>query len=305
MKSNDDRMKALMKGHEPEPETQEPKSKKSPRGAAKPVAPPAAAPVAKVGLRRPTSVPSASPAVAVKPGAARFGTARTTEVGAPPVPSGGGRMDAWSYSRLSDWETCPLKAKYKHVLRMKEPGSAAMQRGSMIHKLAQDYAEKTLKVLPPELKAFENDFKNLRALNPRCEEQWAFKSDWSITGWFDRPWLRVKTDAMIIGKDQTTGSIIDHKTGKMKDEHQDQLSLYAVSSFARYPKLESLSSELWYLDEGKKTALDFERGQFKELKEFWVDRVRPMMEDTRFPAKPNRLCQWCHFRKENGGPCKW
>lgn len=300
----DDRLSKLIypeKGKAPKLEVAAPRPKAGePRGAS-----------ARVGAGRgaaapapaPTAVPSAAPATS----AGRFGVAKTRTVGLSlgdkslPLK----KMDAWSYSRLADWETCPLKAKLKHVDKIKEPGSAAMERGSMIHKLAEDYTNKILTKIPPELKTFEKQFNDLRKMNPTCEEQWAFTPDWKPTGWFNSPWLRVKTDVSFLNKARTEGTITDHKTGKEKEEHDDQLSLYAVGFFAREPKLEVVHSGLWYLDQGTVRELDFVRDQFPELQEFWQDRVRPMMEDTRFPAKPNRLCQWCHFRASNGGPCKF
>ena len=44
----------------------------------------------------------------------------------------------WSYSRLTTWEQCPLKAKLKYIDGLKEPGSPAMDRGTAIHKDAEE-----------------------------------------------------------------------------------------------------------------------------------------------------------------------
>lgn len=268
----------------------------------------AAGPVARVAPK--TAAKAVPSGQAVAPEGAKvapFGVARSRSVGISlgdkSLPMK--KIDAWSYSRLADWETCPLKAKLKHVDRIKEPGSAAMERGSLIHKLAEDFASGVTKVLAPELVRFKDQFMDLKKQKPICEEQWAFRNDWSMTGWFDGPWLRVKTDVSFLDKKQVEGTIIDHKTGKEKDEHNDQLSLYAVSFFSRVPTLERVSSQLWYLDHGTMRDLDFTRDQLPQLKEYWEGRVRPMMEDTRFPARPNRLCQWCFFRASNGGSCKF
>ena len=278
-----------------------------PRAARAAVAPAGRAGATPTAKRPAKTVPSPTPAPVPAGKAGRFGTVRTSSVGlslgAKSLPTRG--IDAWSYSRLTDWELCPLKAKLKHVDRMKEPGSAAMERGSLIHKLAEDYANGAVKKLPPELLKFEKEFALLKKLNPTCEEQWAFTREWGFTGWFDGPWLRVKIDAFCTDKKVETMRVIDHKTGKVKEDHEDQLSLYATASFSKYPSLQTVTSELWYLDDGQKKELDFTRDQLPELKEFWEGRVRPMFEDRRFPANPNRLCQWCFFRKSNGGPCKF
>ncbi len=54
------------------------------------------------------------------------------------------RFTAWSYSRLSDYEACPLKAKIKHLDKVSEPSSPALKRGSDIHELAAKYATNQL-----------------------------------------------------------------------------------------------------------------------------------------------------------------
>ena len=41
----------------------------------------------------------------------------------------------WSYSRLTCFEKCPKQAEFKFVKKIKEPGSAAMDRGKEVHKL--------------------------------------------------------------------------------------------------------------------------------------------------------------------------
>jgi hypothetical protein len=216
------------------------------------------------------------------------------------------KITAWSYSRLKDWEQCPLKAKLKHVQRIKEPDSPAMARGTLIHKLAEDYTNGDIKALPPELKRFKNDFADLKKSKPACESQWAFDENWEPVDWFAKnAWLRVKTDVSAMPKNTTVGIIIDHKTGKVKDDHDDQLSLYAMVFFIMYPKATKVVSRLWYLDEGTEKCLEFTRDQLPELKKYWTDRVAPMMNDTVFPAKPSRLCSWCFFRKSSSGHCKF
>ena len=69
------------------------------------------------------------------------------------------QFTSWSFSRYMDWRGCPAKAKYKHLDKLAEPPNAAMERGSMIHKLAEDYTLGVLKRIPAELKAFADEFK--------------------------------------------------------------------------------------------------------------------------------------------------
>ena len=47
-----------------------------------------------------------------------------------------------------DYHKCPALAKYKHVLKLKEPDNEAMAGGTLAHKQAEDYTTGKLKKLP-------------------------------------------------------------------------------------------------------------------------------------------------------------
>src|SRR5260370_28755544 len=95
---------------------------------------------------------------------------------------------SWSFSRYSDYKLCPLKFKLKHLLKLREPSNTAMERGALIHKLCEDYIKGiSAAKLPPELKSFEKDFKELRTKFKKIsqtmvvEDNWAFTKDWAET----------------------------------------------------------------------------------------------------------------------------
>src|SRR5438067_215956 len=88
-------------------------------------------------------------------------------------------LTSWSFSRFSDYSTdlggCPAKFKYKHLLKLAEPPNAAMQRGSDIHKEAEDFTKGKLPKLPPNLQLFKDEFAQLKKQKVKfVEEQWAF-----------------------------------------------------------------------------------------------------------------------------------
>lgn len=218
------------------------------------------------------------------------------------------RIEAWSFSRWRDYEQCPFLAKCKYVDKLKEPDNIYTARGSAIHKEAEDYAGAKLRKLPESLKNFKDEFAKLRKLSPMLELQWAFTRDWQPTGWFDKStWLRIKVDVSVL----ITGRrfIIDHKTGKAREEHEDQLSLYALGGFLSHFE-DEIEVQDWYLDKAatdptKITGDDFHRSQLDELKAEWEKKTKVMLLDAKFTPKPSDKCRFCHFRKANNGPCKF
>jgi len=230
------------------------------------------------------------------------------------------RITAWSYSRLTLYESCPFKAKCKFIDKLPEKENPAMFRGGAIHSLAEEYVSGHMSGKPadklkaedlrPEfekviLPSFKKDFTTAKKGKPLCEQEWAFTSSWEPTGWFDKDaWCRIKTDLIFWRKKELV--ITDHKTGKKRESHKDQLSLYAVGGFLLYPVIERISSELWYLDQGPpNTAQVFLRENLTSEIKRWEDRARPMLADTTFVATPSRECTWCPYSKSNGGPCKF
>lgn len=234
------------------------------------------------------------------------------------------QLKSWSYSRYSDWRQCPLKAKLKHIDRIKEPGNEAMERGNRIHKDAEAYIKGAAARLAPELALFKDEFKALRALfkkkaNPMVvEDNWAFTNTWTETQWDDWTgcWVRIKLDCA----HYTTPAemvVTDWKSGQPKPvknlEYMEQLELYALSALLMQPHLERVQVRIGWTDVGQMYPEEpqvYTRADLPALKKAWNARVKPMMSDTKFPAKPNNLCRWCFYGqsgKAKGGPglCKF
>lgn len=233
-------------------------------------------------------------------------------------------ITSWSFSRYSDYQQCPAKAKYKHVLRMKEPPNDAMARGTAIHTMAEDYIKGKLRSLPAELSRFKDEFKYLRGRFKKkldsivVEDTWAFKKDWSRTTFDD--WVncvvRIKLDCAYIVEEGglTVMYIPDWKTGKFRpDKNADyieQLELYALAALILYPHVDIARPQLKYIDEGVTYPPDDQPLIFKQedkarLIKLWSKRTKAMLNDKSFAPRPNNLCRYCHFRASNGGPCKF
>lgn len=214
------------------------------------------------------------------------------------------QITAWSFSRWKDYEKCPRFAKYKHVEKLKTPGSAAMDRGGAIDKSIERYLKEPLSTLPSECNSFKKEFSALKKLKPLCQQDWAFDSSWIKCDWFGAAaWLRVKMDAAKLVK--KVAKVIDFKTGKQYDDHRLQLELYALAAFLVFPAAEVVESNLWYTDLGKEDPVTFKRGQLHTLQEAWLNRIATMMKDKRFAPRPGNHCSYCPFSNGKGGPCEY
>ena len=215
-------------------------------------------------------------------------------------------MSTWSYSRWSDYATCPALYKFKYLDKYPSPASPAMARGTKIHELAEGYVTKQILGLPSQLEKHAEEFAALRATKGVvAEEEWGFTAEWKPTGYFDHDvWLRAKCDAAVPRK--RTTRVIDYKTGREYPTHQQQTSLYALAAFFRYPETREVQTEFWYVDSGNTVTQGFDRSEVPDMLEVWHARVEPLMTDTSFQATPGESCRkygGCSMGKSKGGPC--
>jgi hypothetical protein len=219
------------------------------------------------------------------------------------------RLLAWSYSRLDLWLTCPRRCFLKHIQKLVEPPSPPLERGSRIHKLAEDYLKGILKKLPSELKLLKAEFAVLAKLRKRLqiEAELAFALHWGLSGWFDPDcWCRIKMDVMYDDPKETQiRRVIDWKTGKMNPKHTEQTELYAIGAFLTAPKnIIRVDTKLAYTDSGEVVEQTFMRTDLPKLQKKWEKLAVPMLRDTKFkPTPSSNACRFCPWTKVLGGPC--
>lgn len=199
---------------------------------------------------------------------------------------------------------------HKHLLKMKDPNPGpALVRGREVHKVAEDYlvAPKKPRKLPAELTHFAEEFEHLRTLAPTVEQQWGFSVKWEPVGWFGQDtWARVVLDAVVI-YDDNTALVIDHKTGKKYATNEDQMQLFALATFKKFPEVTEVSTRLWYLDQPTDNEVEYEYHKREEasIQRDWEKAIKPMFADRQFPPRPNDKCRFCFLSKAKGGPCKF
>lgn len=227
-------------------------------------------------------------------------------------------IKTWSYTRLSTFEQCPFRAKLQYVDKIPEPvrplppgkTEHANERGSRVHTAAELYVTKDVELIP-ELVPFKSEMDKLKDLYKQgkvsIEGEWAYTSEWVPTHWTaDDAWCRMKLDAMVHISDKAA-AVIDHKTGKKSGneiKHSEQGQVYQLGAFMRFPKLEKVTVEFWYIDQDDITRTDFTRDQGTKLLKKITERGNALTSATFFPPKPNVFnCRWCPYGPRGTGHC--
>lgn len=225
-------------------------------------------------------------------------------------------IPSWSFSKLGDFEKCKFLCWLKHDQKIPEPERPlpkgktehANDRGSRIHDAAEHYVDGTGPLIP-ELMKFEDHFLKLRKLydcgQVELEGEWGMDEEWEIAPW-KGAWLRLKLD-LLVHENEYHAVVADYKTGRKfgnEVKHAQQLQLYALVTFLRYPELEEVTSEIWYLDTDEITTQKFTRDQSLRFKQSFDKRGRALTTCNEWPANANKFtCQWCLYGPEHSGHC--
>lgn len=227
-------------------------------------------------------------------------------------------IQSWSHSSLMNFEKCKFLAWLKHDQRIPEPARPlregqtehANDRGTRIHQACEDFVAGRLDAQTPEMKAFKLEFEHMRRLYAKgmvsLEGEWGVDQDWQPTDW-KTAWHRCKIDAAVFPAPEVA-IVIDYKSGKKfgnEVKHAEQTQLYALNTVLRYPKIEEVTTELWYLDADDLTQVTFTRKQILRFKDNFNRRGTAMTACTKFPPNPNQFtCKYCEYGPWNGGQCK-
>ena len=220
-------------------------------------------------------------------------------------------IPSWSISRVQTYEQCPYRAKLTWLDKIPDtqPKTAA-DRGTQIHQEAEDYVRGKI-AFTSNLRHFERDFAALATRFKQgtvtCEEEWGFDRNWMVTDW-KRAWLRLKCD-FVCFLDPKHAVIGDYKTGKRfgnEVKHAIQLQLYALCALLRYPEIEHVTCELWYLDQNELANFSMKRSQISKYLKLFDEKGRKFTEDTVFKPNPNIVsCRYCPYHPSKQNNCQF
>jgi hypothetical protein len=221
--------------------------------------------------------------------------------------------DAWSYSAWEQYEQCPHKYEGYRVLKnVKQEVTPALADGKVFHDEVAKFITLPAGVLPtrkihdrilPLVISLRDDFDD-----KIVEMQWGLTASWKETGWFTKgpkaTWLRVILDVGVIYED-ATALVLDWKTGKRYDSNDEQMELFALTTFAKYAWVNEVETRLEYVDTGDEIEKTFKREQAPELTAKWNERARIMLSDRTFTPRPNDKCFFCARSRQKGGDCRF
>ena len=211
---------------------------------------------------------------------------------------------AHSYSSIKMYEQCPAKYKFTRIDKLSEPTGPAAERGKVIHAEIEAVLKGQLELVCAELEYLLPRMDEWKAKNAESEMEFAVDSHWNTVAFND-------SSAMFRGVIDLyyelgdTAIVLDFKTGKERD-YLDQVRVYAAVVLATKPHIQRVIPQIEFIDLQKSTEyITYSREDLDHMKADIQGRLNIIAHDKFFAANPSGLCRFCHFRKDNGGPCKW
>ncbi|MFC1653413.1 ATP-dependent helicase [Patescibacteria group bacterium] len=229
-----------------------------------------------------------------------------------------------SYTQIDDFNGCPLKYKYRYILKVPTLPKQSLTFGRTIHETLNDFhrlAQQGKKLSQKEfIDLYKSHFnetgykskehKELRYKKGIEDLKNYYKTHKNLFGkpiHLERS-FKIKIDDIIIkGKidriDEIEGGveIIDYKTGKTKDQktvdRDEQLSLYALASsevFGLNPK----QASLYFIDSGNKITTSKSQKQLENTKKKFAKYIQKI-KTSDFKANPEkrRCSNFCEYNR--------
>lgn len=203
-------------------------------------------------------------------------------------------------SSLDTFKNCGLQFYHKYVAKdlPPEPQTPEQAYGDRVHKAFEDRLGED-KPLPADL-AHHEAFLARLAARPGVfwvEEKVALGKDLQPCRYDDenRFW-RGKIDFRCVDAQDPRAVIVDYKTGKPHNKW-DQLSQYAIHTFALFPKINIVDAKFYWTQTGTVTRKVWGRDEVPQL---WAELTPDLKQlalayksDTWQP-RPSGLCKgWC------------
>ncbi|MFH1841134.1 MAG: ATP-dependent DNA helicase [Candidatus Shapirobacteria bacterium] len=238
-----------------------------------------------------------------------------------------------SYSQLSSFKTCPLQYKYRYLLRIPTPPSAALVFGDVIHQAMRDFYQRVMANQHPTrgglLKILAENWTPI-GYGSKAQEKKYWRQGQKILGaYYQKSFvkdfkplaleqkfiLRIASSLKAGGKIDRidrlgdTIEIIDYKTGKsatQKEVDKDlQLTLYALAvadGTLNYtgvlpftPPIEKIKVSFYFFDQQKKVTATRSGRDLDNLKKEIVNNAQAISQSD-FKPTPGRHCDFCEFR---------
>ena len=244
-------------------------------------------------------------------------------------------MTTYSHSRLSTFEKCPKKFKYKYIDKIKPEIEATieMHLGDVVHRVLEWLYNSVKSGKTPTMDELITYY-SIKWQDEFSDEILIVKKELTAKDYFQKGFQYLidyyemhkpfddKTieceKKIVIELDQNTKiqgfidrlvhnietgeyEIHDYKTGNFLPSQKEidkdrQLALYSIAIKEIYGQDKSVVLVWYYLAHNKKLSSKRTNEQLQKLKQETLELIKKIESTTEFPANISKLCGWCEYK---------
>lgn len=213
------------------------------------------------------------------------------------------RPAAWSHSALESYENCPRQHYETKVVKpSKYPfvDTAETKWGREVHKQFEEFLlygkpmQADLQVHAEFLSEFKSQPGELAG-----EERIALDTNLKACAYFSKTqqvWYRGQVDARMRDRARGFSHVLDHKTGKVKNDYQ-QLKSFAMWELLTQPDIHTVKCEYYWTQIRGTNGDTYYREQLPEIIEFFRPKLARFADayiNDVWPPRQSGLCRgWC------------
>jgi len=238
-----------------------------------------------------------------------------------------------SYSQIETFDICPLQYKYKYILHIPVPPSAAASFGDTIHQTMKDFYQRAIAGQKPTkedlLKIFEENWSPLGYSSKAQEKRMKKEGEKILVGFFEKsyspkflpkaleqifsvkisPKLKIGGKVDRLDEKDDIVEIIDYKTGRApekKDIEKDlQLTIYSLAAtdgtlqymgiLDKTPKPEQVKVSFYFFENQEKVTSVRTKEQLEEAKRQLIQKAEEISKSD-FSPTPGKMCDFCDYK---------
>lgn len=220
------------------------------------------------------------------------------------------KYNPYSYSKISVYNQCPKKFKYKYIDKVKVPYvySEPLIKGGCIHSILEYHPDKSPHKHQEKYQYIVDNFldtdlgREIFMYDGKCEIDFGLTRKLEPCDYYNKEALfRGSVDRMLYNESQNKMILLDYKSGNIPDEKYmsyKQLSWYALYFFIKYPKLENIQISYVYVEHNEKErSLTFSRNNINELKIDLLKNITNIEVTNDFSTNTSSLCEYCEYQE--------
>lgn len=217
------------------------------------------------------------------------------------------KFTPYSFSKLSLYNQCPRKFKYRYIDKIKVPFvyNEALLKGGAVHSILEHHPDESTHKLANTYKHIAQRFLKTELANQIFKQPTLREFDFGLSKKLE-PTEYNDSDALFRGsidcifKEEDQLVLIDFKTGKLKDEKYqsfDQLMFYSLYFFQKYKELQTIKISYVYVEhENAENYLVLERKYLNNYVKQLIDIIKLAETEENFNKNITPLCGYCDYK---------